>query len=143
MPTSRSATTAAALGDRIHVAGGEAPVLFAVHEVYDVAIDTWSCLEPMAIPRHGIAAVGLDDRILAPAGGIIQGLLPTSAVDSFIPPALGDLDGDGSVSTIDLLLLLSVWGPCPRPCPPTCPGDLDIDCQVSTADLLILLANWG
>ena len=61
-------------------------MLFDVHEVYDIASGEWSCLEPMAIPRHGVAAVSLDDRVLLPGGGIVQGLLPTSAVDSFVPP---------------------------------------------------------
>jgi subtilisin family serine protease len=55
----------------------------------------------------------------------------------------GDLDGDGTVSTADLLVLLGAWGPCDEPCPPACPADLDGDCFVGTADLLTLLANWG
>ncbi len=61
----------------------------------------------------------------------------------FSPVVRGDLDGDGSVSTIDLLLLLGAWGPCPEPCVPYCPGDLDQSCSVSTIDLLILLGNWS
>jgi subtilisin family serine protease len=55
----------------------------------------------------------------------------------------GDLDGDGTVSTADLLVLLGAWGPCDEACPPACPADLDGDCVVGTADLLALLANWG
>ena len=51
---------------------------FAVHEVYDVATNAWSNAAAMAIPRHGIAAVTLDDRILTPGGGTIQGLQPTN-----------------------------------------------------------------
>ncbi|MHC4427281.1 MAG: di-heme oxidoredictase family protein [Planctomycetota bacterium] len=54
----------------------------------------------------------------------------------------GDFDGDGLVSTSDLLLLLSMWGQCPDP-PAECPADLDGDGFVSTADLLTLLSNWG
>lgn len=53
----------------------------------------------------------------------------------------GDLDGDGHVSTIDLLLLLSSWGAC-ADCN-DCPADLDENCSVGTSDLLILLGNWG
>jgi subtilisin family serine protease len=49
-----------------------------------------------------------------------------------------DLDGDGNVSTADLLELLGSWGPCPG-----CPADLDGDGDVSTSDLLILLGTWG
>jgi hypothetical protein len=52
---------------------------------------------------------------------------------------LGDLDGDGQVSTSDLLAMLGAWGPCDE----TCPADLDCNGTVSTSDLLILLGNWG
>lgn len=103
MPTARSAMAVAELGGRIHVAGGETPQLFAVHEVYDVATDTWSCAAPMPLPRHGVAAVALFDRIVLPGGGTIQGLQPTTFVDSFVPQdhpwvALGDgLAGAGGV----------------------------------------------
>ncbi|MHC4429913.1 MAG: hypothetical protein ACYS0D_15135, partial [Planctomycetota bacterium] len=49
-----------------------------------------------------------------------------------------DLDGNGQVSTTDLLTLLVAWGPCPG-----CPEDLDGDDEVGTGDLLELLAQWG
>ncbi len=54
----------------------------------------------------------------------------------------GDLDGDGVVGILDLLILLSNWGPCPDP-PAPCPADLDGDGNVGILDLLALLANWG
>jgi N-acetylneuraminic acid mutarotase len=85
MPTARAAAAVASFGNRIFAAGGETPMLFSVHEVYDVATDSWSNAATMAIPRHGIAAVTLDDRILTPGGGVVQGLQPTAAVDSFVP----------------------------------------------------------
>jgi hypothetical protein len=56
------------------------------------------------------------------------------------PIVNGDLDGDGSVTTADFLILLSSFGPCPEPCPPMCPADLSGDCLVNTADLLIMLS---
>jgi hypothetical protein len=56
---------------------------------------------------------------------------------------VGDIDGDGSVGVTDLLQLLSAWGDCEAPCPPTCPADLDANCTVGVGDLLLLLANWG
>ncbi len=61
----------------------------------------------------------------------------------FSPVIPGDLDGDGTVGILDLLLLLGAWGPCPERCPPFCTGDLDGDCTVGIVDLLILLANWS
>ncbi len=60
----------------------------------------------------------------------------------FSPVIPGDLDDDGSVGIIDLLLLLGAWGPCPERCPPFCTGDLDGDCAVGIVDLLLLLGNW-
>jgi T5SS/PEP-CTERM-associated repeat protein len=54
-------------------------------------------------------------------------------------PCAADLDGDGGVTTVDLLQLLAAWGTCPPPCP----EDLDGDGAVSTVDLLALLSAWG
>ena len=50
---------------------------------------------------------------------------------------LGDLDGDGTVGTSDLLALLAAWGAAGGP------ADLDGDGLVSTGDLLVLLSVWG
>ncbi len=55
---------------------------------------------------------------------------------------LGDLDGDGIVGISDFLLLLAAWGPCDKPCPPSCAADLDDDCTVGINDFLLLIANW-
>ena len=85
MPTARSACALATFDDRIFAMGGEIPQLFDVNEVYDPATNSWSCQANMPFARHGIAAVTLDDRILTPAGGLIQGLQPTTFVDSFVP----------------------------------------------------------
>jgi hypothetical protein len=69
--------------------------------------------------------------------------IPSVARIVNVGPRLGDLDGNGTVGTGDLLAMLAAWGPCPDPCPPSCSADLDANCSVGTADLLILLANWG
>ncbi|MCZ6812018.1 MAG: FG-GAP-like repeat-containing protein [Planctomycetota bacterium] len=49
-----------------------------------------------------------------------------------------DLDGNGSVGILDLLVLLSAWGTNPGH-----PADFDGDGTVGILDLLALLANWG
>jgi len=54
---------------------------------------------------------------------------------------LGDLDGDGTVSTNDLLIMFSLWGSCAN-CA-VCPADLDGNCTVGVSDLLTLFTNWG
>jgi agmatine deiminase len=53
-----------------------------------------------------------------------------------------DLNGDGVVNVVDLLLLLGAWGPCPAP-PDPCPGDITGDGSVTILDLLEMLAAWG
>ncbi len=53
-----------------------------------------------------------------------------------------DINGDGVVDVLDLLELLSAWGPCPDP-PQECPADLDGNGVVDVLDLLILLASWS
>lgn len=63
---------------------------------------------------------------------------------SVCPPAAGqpaDLDGDGTVGVVDLLILLGAWGRCP-PSPELCPADLDGNGQVGVTDLLMLLGAW-
>ena len=57
------------------------------------------------------------------------------------PSPLGDLNLDCEVGAVDLLLLLSSWGPC-KNCE-DCPADLNGDCTVGAGDVLLLLANWG
>ncbi len=121
-------------------------MLFDVHEVYDIANNTWSCLAPMAVPRHGIAAVTLDDRILTPAGGASQGGgNPTNAVDSFIPDSCeGDANADGTVDPLDTGFVLARFG-----CPvgtgdPSCDAaDQNGDGAVDPLDSGFVLARFG
>ena len=54
------------------------------------------------------------------------------------PDCPADLDGDGAVGILDLLVLLSAWGTDPGG-----PPDFDNDGTVGILDLLTLLANWG
>ncbi|MFO0829693.1 MAG: dockerin type I domain-containing protein [Phycisphaerales bacterium] len=50
---------------------------------------------------------------------------------------LGDLDGDGNVTSRDIGILLSEWG-----APPPSAADLNVDGLVDAADLSILLGFW-
>ncbi|MHC4825364.1 MAG: hypothetical protein ACYTEY_02275 [Planctomycetota bacterium] len=58
------------------------------------------------------------------------------------PGIIGDIDGDCVVGITDFLKLIARWGPCPEPCPPSCPADIDGDCEVGVTDFLQLLAHW-
>jgi len=52
-----------------------------------------------------------------------------------------DLDGDGSVGSSDLALMLGAWGTCADPI--FCPQDLDNSGDVGSSDLALLLGAWG
>ena len=51
---------------------------------------------------------------------------------------LGDVDGDGAVDVLDLLEIISSWGPCLG-----CATDINTDGQVDILDLLEVLSAWG
>lgn len=48
------------------------------------------------------------------------------------------ITGDGTVDVLDLLDMLTGWGPCGG-----CPADLNGDGVVNVLDLLILLTHWS
>ncbi len=54
------------------------------------------------------------------------------------PPVLGDLTGDGIVGIDDLLVVISLWGPCDG-----CDADFDNNGDVGIDDLLVVIANWS
>jgi hypothetical protein len=54
-----------------------------------------------------------------------------------------DVNQDGVVDLLDLLLVLGAWGPAPPPCPPHIPADVNADCTVDALDMLAVLTAWG
>jgi hypothetical protein len=84
-------------------------------------------------------------------GGIFNGFPCGTAneysldVDCFEPCGTGgtcncpyDLDDSGTVSIVDLLIMLAAWGPNPGH-----PADLNCDGFVNVLDFLALLSGWG
>ncbi len=77
LPVPRSGPSAAYVGGRIVVFGGEATgKVFGTNEAYDPKTDTWEALAPMRVPRHGlhgatVAVIG--DMIHVPGGGPVPG----------------------------------------------------------------------
>ncbi len=63
-------------------------------------------------------------------------------VDCLGSACSADIDGNGVVDVLDLLAVLSQWGPCPAP-PNCCPADIDFSGVVGTGDLLLVLGQWG
>jgi 3-phytase len=70
---------------------------------------------------------------------------PTLAIDVKWDPRqprhAADVDGDGDVGIVDLLVLIGAWGRCAG-APEPCPADADCDGTVGFLDLLALLAAW-
>jgi hypothetical protein len=54
-------------------------------------------------------------------------------------PCQADISGDNAISSTDLSMLLSAWGPCAPPCA----ADIDGDDVVGASDLSALLTAWG
>ena len=77
--------------------------------------------------------------------GVMQfgdpGVVDMGAYEWQFPTCFGDLNQDGMVDVVDLLILLATWGECPDP--GHCFGDLDGSGEVDVIDLLLLLAVWG
>lgn len=88
MPTARSGIAVTALGNLLHVFGGEGNPAsitgtFPQHQTYDPDLDEWISLELMPLPRHGIGAAVVGNRIFIPAGSPIQGFGTTAQSDFF------------------------------------------------------------
>ena len=94
---------------------------FAIDQiVYDI--------DPASLPS-GVNSV----RIIADVN--LGGVSMTGAYVPETDPE--DLNGDGSVNSADLGLLVAAWGPCKG-----CAADLNGDGQVNSADLGLLVAAW-
>ncbi|MCZ6810688.1 MAG: FG-GAP-like repeat-containing protein [Planctomycetota bacterium] len=97
-----------------------------------------------AVPFGDLNGDGALDFLVAAVGSEADNLFGAAFViagEPVVGETPGDLDGDGMVGILDLLILLSSWGPCPDP-PQGCPADLDGDGTVGIFDLLVLLSNW-
>jgi N-acetylneuraminic acid mutarotase len=88
MPTGRSGLAAAAVGSYVYVFGGEgnfaSPLgTFRENEAYDVDADEWFTAQAMPLPRHGIGAGVIGNRVHIPAGSPIEGFGTTGHSDFF------------------------------------------------------------
>ncbi|OFW26994.1 MAG: hypothetical protein A3J28_04175 [Acidobacteria bacterium RIFCSPLOWO2_12_FULL_60_22] len=87
MPTPRSGGGYTTYGGRIYTAGGElqTPQLlagFRALEAYEPATNTWSILPAMPLPRHGVAAAFVGNRLHLVSGNIVSGGAPDTQVST-------------------------------------------------------------
>lgn len=91
MPTARGGVSAATIGTKVYVFGGEgndaegSNGVFNETEVFDTTTETWEVLRPMKLPRHGTSAVAVGERIYIPGGGIYENAGPVNTTDVFCP----------------------------------------------------------
>jgi hypothetical protein len=84
MPTARSGIAAAVVNDELWVFGGEdADTVHAEVEVYNPASDSWRRLPDMPLPRHGIWASVIGNKIYIPGGGAAAGFAATNTNQIF------------------------------------------------------------
>lgn len=87
MRTRREHVGEAVLGGKLYVLGGRAEESLAVQtaERFDPRSGRWETLPPMPVPSGGLAAVALDDAVVAIAGGDDAAETVTGAVQEFNP----------------------------------------------------------
>ena len=89
MPTGRAGGASAVVADKLYVFGGlgdpnDPNEIFDQVEVYDFAADIWDVLDPMPVPRQGVAAATLNGIIYLP-GGATALFQPIDTFDAFVP----------------------------------------------------------
>jgi ligand-binding sensor domain-containing protein len=88
------------------------------------------------LPHWQVDAVAFDANGDLWISALSEGVAVLLTGPSATPP---DLNGDGVVNVVDLLILLDEWGECPE----GCLADLNGDGMVGVLDLLVLLEAWS
>lgn len=138
-----------ATGQTIHGANSACDYEIALLTLADAdSIASGSFFASSVLP-HRLPGGGLPEAAQAFGGAVVNAVVrydnnatvETYDVALFVSArtfsVAGDLNGDGSVNSIDLGQLLGSWGP------GTGAADLNDDGLVNSQDLAILLGNWG
>jgi hypothetical protein len=95
----------------------------------------------LGVGEYELAVTVTDPTEFVRDEGVRAFFLSETRLWDILIPQPGDVNGDFMVGVADLLIVLSLWGPCDDPCPP-CFGDLDGDCQIGIIDFLLVLTYW-
>ncbi len=103
-------------------------------EDVDILLDSWGkCQEEEE------KSTAVSRSLAATDGAEIEADLPPQiAPEEEEPQCPGDLDGNGTIDSTDLALLLSSYGRCYK-----CEADLTGDGSVDQDDIDVLMASWG
>jgi N-acetylneuraminic acid mutarotase len=90
MLTARGGTACGVIDGKLIVVGGEGNAadpsgVFSETEAYDPATDTWTTLEPMSHPRHGMAAAVVTGQLFVPGGADVGLFGAVATHDVFTP----------------------------------------------------------
>jgi len=99
----------------------------------------WSTLYNFRFTANVAPATNVADVTVglwkAPTAGSPAASVAAAAIVPSAPAIPGDLNGDGTVNSNDLAVLLNGWG--------TTAGDLNADGTTDATDMAILLGNWN
>jgi len=113
---------------RVDTLGAGTPISIGQATVLDAS-------NPILSARGDLDGFGGEDLYLVDAGNGNAALATSAQAKPFLGAGrVGDLDGNGTIDTADVALLLLDFGPCPG-----CASDLDQDGEVNTGDLAFLL----
>lgn len=90
MLTGRGGTACGVIDGKLIVVGGEGNAaepsgVFPQTESYDPVTDSWTTLEPMTHPRHGMAAAVADGKLYVPGGADVMAFGAVATHDAFTP----------------------------------------------------------
>ena len=97
---------------------------------FSATVDVTTDCNLNAIPD--IAEIRVDPQLDADNNGVLD--------VCEAPPCPGDLDNSGSVTSVDLEMILTNWGPVGAKSPQS---DINGDGIVNAADLTLVLSSWG
>ena len=99
-------------------------------------------LSPVAEPESDLCLPEADAQLTDTTGATIP-LDGTECGHVTVTECFGDIDGDGDVDIVDIMLVASRWG---CRCGDTCytsACDLDDDCDIDIIDILLVASRWG